>query len=546
VLQTALEFLFEKQKRYMKNNLFTLAFALLAGVSLAQVVEEKTIGDTLKVSIRNVGPEINSSAHDYSVNISADGKIMFYTSRRAVEKTKNKVKKGLDNIYFSSFDEKQKKWKEATISPEPLNSEGNNNSNIALSNDASWMLLYRDDHDLQTGDIYESFQKGMSWTDPVKLPEPINTKHHESSASISPDGRTIYFVSDRPDGSKGGRDIWYCTKDENGKWGKAMNIGAPINTKDDEDCVFIHPDGKTLYFSSTRKGGSGGYDIYMTKNEKGLWSNPENIGSPINTPDDDLFFVLTASGKTAFYSSERKGTLGGRDIFEISFTALEKKKDKGPRLALLKGKIYDAKTKQPIEATIELTNVKTGEKTSNFKSNSQSGSYMMSLPAGVNYGIYVTANGYLFHSENIDLPDASDYQEIEKDIYLYKIEKGAKIVLNNIFYDYGKATLRSESFAELNRVAQVLKDNPDIKIELGGHTDTRGSAEFNQKLSEDRAKSCVDYLVKQGIPVSRLKYKGYGESTPINSDAVINAEPLETRKEELHQQNRRTEFKVLE
>ena len=534
-------------KKLLLTGLFTVSSIV---ASLAQITEEKTIGDTLKVTIKNIGQEINSTFHDYSVNITADGKLMFFTSRRDVVnsdvKKKVKAKKGLDNIYFSLYSDKQKKWDASMISPEPLNKVGGNNSNIALSNDGSWLLLYRDDLDLRTGDIYESFQSGTSWSEPTKLPEPINTPFHESSASIAPDGRTIYFVSERPDGSKGKRDIWYCTKDLNGNWGKAINIGEPINTSENEDCVFIHPDGKTLYFSSTRKEGLGGYDIYKTTNERGVWTKPINIGTPINTPDDDLFLVLTASGKTAYYSSERKGSIGGRDIFEITFTALEKKKDKGPRLALLKGKIYDAKTKQPIEATIELTNVKTGDKVSNFTSNSQSGSYMVSLPAGVNYGIYVSANGYLFHSENFDMPDAQEYIEIEKDIYLNKIEKGAKIVLNNIFFDYNKATLRSESFSELGRVVKVLNENPSIQIEISGHTDTRGSAEYNQKLSEDRSKSVVDYLIKQGIPTSRLKYKGYGESQPINSDAAIEAEPLETRKEELHQQNRRTEFKILQ
>ncbi len=526
--------------------LFSLSFMFTTIISYSQIVEEKTIGDSLKVTIKNIGAEVNSPYHDYSEVISADGKLMFFTSRRpSEEKSKIKIKEKLDRIYYTTYDEKAKKWNPATPIPDPVNAKGRHNSNIATSNDAQWLLLYRDDEN-GNGDIYETFQKGMTWTEPSKLPEPVNSKSHESSASIAPDGRTIYFVSDRVEGGKGGRDIWFSTKDENGKWGKATNIGEPINTKEDEEAVFIHPDGKTLYFSSKRKGGLGGYDIYVTKNQKGLWSTPVNIGAPINTADDDLFFVITASGKTAYYSSERKGSLGDRDIFEINFTALEKKKDKGPRLALLKGKIYDSKTKQPIEATIEIVNLKTGEKVSNFTSNSQTGSYMVSLPAGVNYGIYVNGVGYLFHSENIDLPDASEYQEIEKDIYLNKIEKGAKIVLNNIFFDYGKASLRSESFAELDRVVKILNQNPNIKIEIGGHTDTRGSAEFNQKLSEDRSKSVVEYLIQKGIPTARLKYKGYGESSPINSDAKIDAEPLETRKEELHQQNRRTEFKVLE
>jgi outer membrane protein OmpA-like peptidoglycan-associated protein len=349
--------------------------------------------------------------------------------------------------------------------------------------------------------------------------------------------------------------------DEKGRWGEAQNLGSIINTKYDEEGVFMHPDGKTLYFSSKGHNSMGGYDIFKTVYENGTWSKPENIGYPINTAGDDVFFSVSASGIHGYYSSAKPGGKGKQDVYIVTFLGPEKPLVNNTEenllaciakptsdnvmqtvevvtasLTLLKGKVLDQITLEPVEAQIVLTDNELNEELAVFTSNSATGRYMVSLPSGKNYGIAVKAPGYLFHSENFNVPEKAQYQEIEKDVYLKKVEVGSKIVLKNIFFDFGKATLRSDSESELDRLAKLLTDVPTLKIEISGHTDNVGSQSFNQKLSENRAKSVVEYLVnKKGIAADRLTYVGYGFQQPIATNDT----------EEGRQQNRRTEFKII-
>lgn len=492
--------------------------------------------DTVKITISNLGKPVNTPFPEYAPVISADGEMLVFTSRRPVtEKEVKKGKESMEHVYLSTYDAKKKKWQDAQVLPAPVNQEGRHNSAIALSNDGQRMLLYRDDES-GNGDIYESVLGGSAWSDPVKLPEPVNSKEHESSAGISPDGRTIYFVSNRK-GGLGGRDIWMCRKDNNGKWGKVENAGSNVNTKEDEEGVFIHPDGKTLYFSSKGHNSTGGYDIFRSVNENGAWGEAQNLGAAINTAEDDLYFVLTASGQTGYYSSAKAGGMGDKDIYEIRFTPLKPKKEKeaGPQLTLLKGVITDEDSKAPLEAVLEIIDNEKNELITTIKSNSVSGKYLVSLPSGKNYAIIVKAKDYLFHSENVSIPPALGYQEIIKDIALKKLEIGKSIVLNNIFYDFDKSTLRAESMAELDRLVQLMNENPSLKIELSSHTDNKGSDEYNQKLSQARAQAVVDFLIGKGISAARLVAKGYGETIPVAANET----------EEGRQQNRRTEFKIL-
>ena len=496
----------------------------------------KANADTVKITITNLGKTINTPYPEYAPVISADGEMLVFTSRRPVtEKEIKKAKMSMENVYTSNYDAKKKKWTDAVRLSEPVNQEGRHNSAIALSNDGQQMLLYRDDES-GNGDIYESHLMGDSWTTPVKLDEPVNSKNHESSASISPDGRTIYFVSNRK-GGQGGRDIWMCTFNNN-KWDKVENLGNIVNSTEDEEGVFIHPDGKTLYFSSKGHNSTGGYDIFKTVFENSKWTEPKSMGSNINTIDDDLYFVLAANGQTGFYSSAKQGGLGDKDIYEIHFTPLKMKKEKeaiGPQLTLLKGIITDEDTKAPLEADIEIVDNVKNQTITIIKSNSSSGKYLISLPSGKNYGIIVKVKGYLFHSENVDIPYSAGYQEIVKDVQLKKLEVGKSIVLNNIFYDFDKATLRPESMSELDRLVQLLNENPTLTIELSSHTDNKGTDEYNQKLSQLRAQSVVDFLIGKSINKIRLVAKGYGEMVPVATNDT----------EEGRQQNRRTEFKIL-
>ena len=286
----------------------------------------------------------------------------------------------------------------------------------------------------------------------------------------------------------------------------------------------------------------GGYDIFTSTFEKGKWTTPTNLGYPINSADDDVCFVLTASGEYGYYTSIKVDGKGKRDIYRVAFLDEINK----PKLTLLKGTVTDRKTGEPLVAKIEIYDNTEDKLVGTFESNSATGKFMVSLPAGKDYGISVKAKGYLFYSENFNIPDDAAFQEVEKTIKLDKLEVGKKVVLKNIFYDYNKATLRTSSFNELNKVIELMNSNPKMKIELSAHTDSRGGNAYNEKLSQARAQTCVDYLVGKGIPKAKLIAKGYGETQLVITDAEIEKLTSEVAKEEAHQQNRRTEFKIVE
>jgi outer membrane protein OmpA-like peptidoglycan-associated protein len=516
----------------MRSLFFCFLLMGLCPFVSAQRKTGKTTSDTIKVT--NLGKLVNTVYPEYAPMISADGEVLVFTSTRPVtEKDQKKQREGFENVYVSYFDVKKKKWTEVKRMDETVNVAETNVSAKGLSADGQRMLLYHDD-DAGNGDIYESQLQGDQWAPAIKLPEPINTKDHESSASYSPDGRTLYFVSNRHQGSAGGRDIWMCMRGANNTWGPVENLGKTINTEMDEECVFMHADGKTLYFSSKGHGSSGGYDVFRSVLENGKWSEPENMGKTINTPEDDIYFVLAANGQNGFYSSARAGGMGGRDIYEIKITPPKTKKE-SPQLTLLKGTITDEVSGLPVGATLEIIDNVQNKVITTISSNSSSGKYLVSLPSGKNYGIVVKAKDYLFHSENVDIPFSAGYQEIIRDIQLKKLEVGKSIVLNNIFYDFDKATLRPESMSELERLVQLMNENPTISIEISSHTDNKGSDEYNQKLSQQRAQSVVDFLIGKGIKQERLVAKGYGESVPVATNDT----------DEGRQLNRRTEFKIL-
>lgn len=490
--------------------------------------------DTAKVSIKKLMPPLNTPFNDYAPVISADGATMMFTSNRpSTERELDKGKAGRENIFEVTMDPKKKKWGAPKLLGPAVNAPGRNNSAIALSPDGQRMLVYRDNDG--NGNIFESVLNGMEWSELTEFPEPINSEEHESSACYSPDGRTIYFVSDRT-GGEGGKDIWYVARNAANSWAGLKNLGPVINTKEDEQGVFLHADGRTLYFSSKGHLGSGGHDLFVAKLDEQGWSAPKNLNAPLNTPGDDLYIVFLADGKTAYMSSERAGGMGEKDLYEVKFAPLPGRKVQDPLLTMLKGQVIDEETKQPVEGDIEITDNTKNVSLSKQRSNSSTGNFLLSLPSGRNYGISVTAPGYLFHSENFDVKDTAGYKEVVKVIELKKVKVGKTIVLNNVFYDFDKATLRPESSSELDALVQLLKDNATLHIELGSHTDDKGADDYNLKLSDARAASVVAYLVGKGIALERLMVKGYGESAPVATNET----------EEGRQQNRRTEFKVLE
>lgn len=528
-------------------------------------IQECKVGKTLvenpSRAFIDLIPLINTEYPDYSPIVNADESVLFFTSRRPENIGGNKDPFDLqyyEDVYYTRNRNRDvANWSAPKNLDKPINSK-EHDAIVGLSPDGQRLFLYKG---VNGGDIYECELEGNEWSKPKALGYPINTEFHESSAAFSYDGRTVYFVSDR-DGGHGMHDIYMVQRKSATKWGEPKNLGPTINTEYDEKGVFMTADGKTLYFSSQGHNTMGGFDIFMTQQkDDGSWTKPKNLSYPINSPDNDIFFSIAANGKHGYYSSVKSTGKGDKDIYRITFIGPEKQivmnsefnllasranpvsenvieqavDIKAAPVTILKGKITDERTNAPIKAQIELIDNKKNKVLAVFSSNSSTGNYLVSLPAGKNYGISIKAEDYLFHSENFNIPKESQYSEVVKDIQLKKAVVGSKIVLRNIFFDVGKAKLRTESYAELGVLRNLLKNNPNLKIEISGHTDNTGSASLNQRLSERRAKAVVDFLVKQGISKDRLKYAGYGETQPI----------ADNNTREGRQMNRRTEFKVL-
>jgi outer membrane protein OmpA-like peptidoglycan-associated protein len=525
-------------------------------------VASELMTNPLNVKIENIGTEVNSPYPDYTPVLTADESMMIFTSRRIGNLGKKTApyldqeeEFPLEDIYVTY--KKDGKWTAPENLGSPVNTD-DHDAAIALSPDGSQLFIYKGNGE---GDIYISRKKGLVWTKPVSISEKINLPtSSELSCSITSDGKTLYFSSSRP-GGYGGLDIWKSQL-INGQWSEPMNMGPKINTREDEDAPFIHPDGVTLYFSTKGKNTMGGYDIVYTTLEKNGWIEPENMGFPINSVNDDIYYVVTANDH-GYFSTYKSGGSGKHDIFMISRgerdnvgelastkakTKVSKeddgKTDAKPstvavnttksKVTLLKGIITDAATGSPMEATLSIVNVKTGSKISDITSNSATGAYLVIMPAGKNYAITVTAPDYLFHSENFDIPDTAEYTEVVRPIAMKKASIGTRIVMRNIFFDFDKATLRPESNLELDRLRKVMLDYPKMKIEISGHTDNKGSADYNKKLSESRAKSVLDYLVKKGISPDRMTSVGYGFDRSLAPN----------ENEEGRQLNRRTEFEI--
>lgn len=535
----------------------------------------------VRVFVDNIGAPINTEYAEFGPTITADNSRMFFTSRRpgsigSHELTEKDIQKEkaeahyYEDIYTSKKNQ-DGTWGAPVNLEEPVNGHGHD-ATVAILPDGQHMIFYKNDNG---GDLYETVLNGQKWGKPHSLGKTINSPFHEESAAYSLDKKTIYFVSNRPEGNMDighelrgtdrlNHDIYYAKWDEKKKrWGEAINMGPSINTIYEERGVFLHSDGKTLYFSSEGHTSMGGFDIFKTTyDEKSdSWSTPENLGYPVNGPDNDVFFVLTANKRTGYYASVHHDGKGEVDIYSITFLGEEKSVVSSgednlismsilpvteeliePEInmeisatTILKGIVLDAVTLKPVKANIDLIDNTTGKMLATFSSNASSGKFLVSLPSGKNYGINVNNENYLFHSENFDIKKVEGYQEVYKEIHLKNIAVGSSIILKNIFFDFDRATLRKESIPELGRLIELLEKVPSMKIEISGHTDSRGSHQYNHTLSESRSKTVVDYLVNKGIKKSRLTYKGHGETKPVATNDT----------EEGRQENRRTEFKIL-
>jgi outer membrane protein OmpA-like peptidoglycan-associated protein len=515
--------MFEKYKTFLKkeNPLFAQTDVEINMCKIAKGL----ISHPVKAEIKNI-QTVNSAYPDYGPVISADESVLIFTSRRpgGTNETLTPTGEYYEDIYISYKINDQ--WTNPVPIGGNINSPGHEAS-IGLSADGQQLFIYKDDNN--DGNIYVCDLNGDTWSAPKKLGSNINTKAWEPSASLSADGSTLYFVSDRKEGF-GGRDIYRSRKLPDGTWGLSQNLGSTINTSYDEDGPFIHPDGKTLYFSSNGPNSMGGFDIFSsTVTEFNTWSTPENVGYPINTTDDDIFYVLSASGKHAYYSTFKPEGKGEKDIYMITIET-----PKETPLTVFSGYIKMA-TAALATARIVVTDNETGDLIGIYTPNSKTGKYLLILPPGRDYNIAVEAEGHLFHSENINVPLNSAYAEVHKAFELTPFKAGEKITLNNIFFDVNKSTLRKNSQTELDRIYRTMNQNPTLKIQISAHTDSDASTEYNQTLSDKRAQAVVDYLTERGIDPSRMVSKGFGETKPIA--------PNDTP--ENKQLNRRTEFEIL-
>ena len=519
------------------------------------------IKDTLGIGIKNLGDKINSSADDYSEVISEDGEKLYFASRRALTpKASNYYPdtKFDENIYVS--DNINGSWSLAALAGKNLTT-GYCETPLFLNKSDNLLYIYAGYEG--NGDVRVSENRKGVWQKPKSENFGINSRATETSFCISPSGEEIAFVSNRGKKGLGGKDIYFIRKINKRKWSKPLNPGPSINTPYDEESVRFSRGGDTLWFSSAGHSTMGGFDIfYSRRDSSGGWNQAVNAGYPLNTAWDDLFYVPSPLNDSSFYFvSDRNGGFGGMDIYAgrilpppppaplkpdtvvmkdtvvviKEIAAAVKPEPANEALLYLVGKISDAETGNPVMAKIDVIDLSTDATVATSASSDADGSYRIKLPAKKSYMVDLRAAGYLSEMKRINIT-ASYPEEIYKlNVPLTKFKVGKKVVLNNILFQIGKAVLTAGSYSELNRLIGILLDNPEMKIEISGHTDNTGSPVLNARLSTDRARAVVDYLVQKGIDRARLTYQGYGSEQPI----------ADNKTEAGRSKNRRVEFKIL-
>lgn len=449
----------------------------------------------------NLGEKINSGYRDYFPSVTADGEKMI------ISRNIN------DNEDFFISEKKAGEWSSPVSLSDKINTAKFNEGAQSISADGKYLFFTGCNRPDGLGrcDIYVSHKEGNSWGEPFNLGAPLNTPYWESQPTISPDGNTLYFVSNRP-GGLGGYDIWKSTLKADGYWSSPENLGPEINTLYDENTPFIHSDGKTLYFSSDGWPGMGNKDIFLSRmTENGHWSVPENLGYPINTFNEETGLIVTPDGTEGLFSSNLKGGYGDMDIYKFKMPA-----DKKPKpITYVKGIVNDKETGKFLEAQVKVVNL--GNKKTEYDdyTSAENGEFLSVMPIGGNYAFNVSADGYLFYSENYQLNEAYTNTPFLLKISLERLKVGTNVVLKNIFFNTNEYVLLSSSITELGTLVNLLKQNPKIRIEIQGHTDNVGNDADNKKLSLLRAKAVYDHLIGQKIAAERLAYKGFGETAPI-------------------------------
>ena len=480
----------------------------------------------------NMGDSLNTKYDEYINAITADEEFIYFTRLNPVdEQTIDQNQNGEEDFYISRRTDSS--WSKAVNLGPPINTHGNEGA-LCISPDGKYLFFAACNRPEGYGrcDIYWAHRLGDHWSVPENLGTEVNSPQWDSQPSFSSDGKTLYFASTRT-GGKGSSDIWKTELQPDGQWSKPVNLGDSINTRYEEMAPFIHPDDQTLYFSSKGHPGMGKLDLfYARKTWNGEWNRPVNMGFPINTFADEITLVVNAKGSVAYISSDKLGGKGRQDIYKFALY-----REARPLLTTyFKGIVYDEVTKARLEARFELIDLQTSKIVAESRSDRITGEFLLVLPTEKNYALNVSKEGYLFFSENFSLKATTELSRpFIKNIPLKPIKIGEAVVLKNIFFDTDKFILKDESIAELQKLLELLQKNPNLKIEIRGHTDNIGTEEHNLELSRNRAGAVYNYLIQHGIAGSRLSFAGYGFSQPIDLNST----------EEGRANNRRTEFKVL-
>lgn len=481
---------------------------------------KKNINKNYVFAPQNIGDNVNSTESEYFPCLTIDNSEMIFTRNL----------KRFNEDFFSSK-KKPGGWEVSKPMQGDVNTPENEGAQM-ISQDGQWLVFTACNRQDGYGscDIYISYLTEKGWSEAINLGSKINSQFWESQPCLSPDKKDLYFASRIP-GGYGGSDIYVAHLQPNGRWGAPENMGREINTSGDEQCPFIHADNQTLYFTSNGLPGYGDADLfYVRKGPNNVWSKPMNLGYPINTISQEGTLFITADGKTAYYSSDRADSKGGLDIYSF-----ELREDVRPyKTSWIKGQVFDNKTKKGLPSAVELIDLSSKQPLSKVQTD-EKGNYLVTLPVGKDYAFNVNRKGYLFYSDNFSLTHSLKDSVYEKNIPLQPLEVNASIVLNNIFFDVNKFELKPESQVELEKLVQLLSENPTLKIEISGHTDNAGKPADNLTLSNNRAKAVVSYLSLKSIAPQRLIAKGYGETKPIADNKTEPGRAL----------NRRTEIKVL-
>lgn len=496
---------------------------------------EKAMKSPVDFDPKNIGPAVNTDKNEYYPCLTADEQSMLFTR----EIDNSQALNGKHEDFFVA-DKVNGEW-DTSYNVREVNTL-NNEGAPTLSPDGQVLIFTACENiegnygqgrnGLGSCDLFFSQKSGTRWSKPQNLGERINTYYWESQPSFSADGTTLYFVRGRRTGQGISKQDIYVSYLVDGQWQKATKIKGKVNTEFEEESVMIHPDGKTLYFSSNGHPGMGGLDIfYSKKQDDGQWGEPVNLGYPINTFNGENSLLVTANGKVAYFASDREGGYGGLDLY--SFILPENVRPEPVTYA--KGTVYDFLSFKKLGARFELIDLETGNIIVESYSNPENGEFLVCLPTEKDYALNVSKEGYIFYSENFSLKGYQSLEPFILEIPLSKIKVGNAIVLNNVFFATNEYTLKKESKVELDKLVIFLQQNPTLKVELSGHTDDVGSDSNNQVLSQNRSNSVVNYLVDHGANAGMITAKGYGETKPI----------ADNKTEDGRAKNRRTEFEIL-